>query len=109
MTESYPIAPNNPKPTEAYLKALVGIVNNIMRGKQNNTGSVTLNASATTTAVTNIFCGGNSTIHLSPTTANAAAEIGNGTLYITAAKQSFTITHANNAQTDRTYSYTIHG
>jgi hypothetical protein len=47
---------------------------------------------------------------LMPTTANAAAEIGNGTIYVSAqGKQTLTLTHANNGQTDRTYRYVILG
>jgi hypothetical protein len=47
---------------------------------------------------------------LMPTTANAAAEIGAGTAYISArTKRSFTITHANNSQSDRTFGYVVIG
>jgi hypothetical protein len=43
-----------------------------------------------------------------PTTANAAAEIGNGTIYVSSrGKQTATITHANNSQTDRTFAYAL--
>jgi hypothetical protein len=45
-----------------------------------------------------------------PTTANAAAELGNGTLHVSArAKGSFTLTHANNAQPDRSFDYAMIG
>jgi hypothetical protein len=45
-----------------------------------------------------------------PTTANAAAEIGNGTLYVSSRdKQQFTITHASNTQSDRTFGYVVQG
>ena len=45
-----------------------------------------------------------------PTTANASAEQGAGTMFVgPRAKQSFTITHANNAQTDRTFAYSVLG
>ena len=45
-----------------------------------------------------------------PKTANASAEQGNGTIFISArANGSFTITHANNSQTDRQYGYIIIG
>jgi hypothetical protein len=43
-------------------------------------------------------------------TANAAAEVGAGTIYISAVShRSFTITHANNAQTDRTFGFVCIG
>ena len=79
-------------------------INALGAGRSNAVGSVTLTASAATTAVTAINCAVGSKVFLFPTTANAAAEIGNGTMYVgTVAKQSFTITHANNAQADRTF------
>jgi hypothetical protein len=54
--------------------------------------------------------GSESVIVFTPTTANAAAEQGGGTMYLSArAKQSFTITHANNSQTDRTFIYIVIG
>jgi hypothetical protein len=84
------------------------VVRNAMDGKLNATGTVTLTASSATTAVTDNRAGGESVILFMPTTANAAAEL--STMYVSArAKQAFTITHANNAQTDRTFSYVILG
>ena len=44
------------------------------------------------------------------TTANAAAEVGAGGMYVSAQGDgSFTVTHANNAQADRTFDYTVTG
>lgn len=82
------------------------IVNQILDGKINAVGVVTLASSTTTTSVSDRRCGAESVILLMPTTANAAAE----NPYVNArSKQSFTITHANNGQTDRTYAYAILG
>lgn len=79
-------------------------------GRSNAVGSVTLTTSTTTTAVTNSNCAAGSTIIVTPTTANAAAEIGNGTMYVSAvANGSFTITHASSATTGRTFLYAILG
>tara|TARA_R110002020_G_scaffold285960_1_gene501490 strand:- start:1184 stop:1504 length:321 start_codon:yes stop_codon:yes gene_type:complete len=86
------------------------VVNNILDGNTNNKGSVTLTASATSTAVADLRAGPESVVVLMPTTANASAEVGAGTIYVSArAKQTFTLTHANNGQTDRTYKYAIIG
>lgn len=86
------------------------VVNGVLDGKLNSTGSFTCTASAASTSVTDYRAGLDSVILLMPTTANAAAEIGAGTIYISARnKQSFTVTHANNAQTDRSYGYVIIG
>ena len=85
-------------------------LNNILTGKMNCTGEVTLTANAASTVVTDTRVGGPSVILLMPRTANAAAELGAGTAYIaTVGKQTFTITHANNAQNDRTYRYAVIG
>jgi len=81
-------------------------------GRSNAVGSVTLTANAATTTVTDMNCASGSSIHLMPTTANASAEIGAGTIYLATAtilNGSFVITHANNAQVDRTFRYAIHG
>lgn len=86
------------------------VVNGVLDGKLNSTGEFTCTANATTTSVTDYRAGTDSIILLMPTTANASAEIGAGTIYIsTRAKQSFTVTHANNTQTDRTFGYVIIG
>jgi len=85
-------------------------VNLLIDGKFNSTGTVTLTASADSTAVTDYRAGPDSVIVFTPTTANAAAEQGGGTMYLSArAKQGFTITHANNSQTDRTFLYIVIG
>lgn len=89
-------------------REVASIVRGVMDGKINATGTVTLAASAATTVVTDFRAGGDSVILLSPRTSNAAAAI--STTYIsTRAKQSFTLTHANNAQTDRTFNYAVIG
>ena len=86
------------------------VVNNILDGKLNSTGSVTLTASAASTAVSEARAGYDSVILFMPTTANAAAEQAAGGFYVSSrGKQTFTITHANNAQTDRTFEYIVIG
>ena len=86
------------------------VVNGVLDGKLNSTGSFTCTASAASTSVTDYRAGKDSVILLMPTTSNAASEMGAGTIFVSArAKQSFTVTHANNAQTDRTFEYIIIG
>lgn len=80
------------------------------QGHLQNTGIITLNAGQTSTVVTDDRVGSNSFIEFMPRTANAAAERRNGTMFVSSqSKQTFTISHANNAQTDRTFVYTILG
>ena len=85
-------------------------VNLLLEGKLNSTGSFTLTASATSTTVTDLRAGSSSVVLYTPITANASAEVGNGTIYISARnKQNFVITHANNGQTDRNFIYVVIG
>lgn len=88
-------------------------VNQILKGKINSVGTITLTASAASTVVNNALVSSASVILLMPQTAHAAAELGNGTAYIAPADTvdgtSFKITHANNAQADRTFGFVILG
>lgn len=85
-------------------------IRQLAQGRNNATGSVTLTASATSTVVSSDIVNDTDTVLLSPMTANAAAEIGAGTAYVSAvAKGSFTITHANAVSTDRTFRYAVFG
>ena len=86
------------------------VVNRALDGGINATGSVTLTASAASTVVADKRLSATSFFALMPTTANASAEAGNGTIYVSSqGKQTLTLTHANNGQTDRTYRYVILG
>ena len=81
-----------------------------LQGKSLNTGTVTLTANVAQTTLIDERIGTASTIPLVATTANAAAEKGNGTIYVTnKGKGVATIFHANNAQTDRTFDYAVIG
>ena len=86
------------------------VVNRALDGGINATGSVTLTASAASTVVADKRLSATSFFALMPTTANASAEAGNGTIYVSSqGKQTLTLTHANNGQTDRTFRYVILG
>lgn len=107
VNNNFPRLPPSLRKDEQNLRLIAQAVNSVVDGKMNCTGEVTLTASTTTTAVTNNLCNANSVILLQPITANAAAAI--GTTYIVAATGSFTVTHANNAQTDRNFKYVLIG
>jgi hypothetical protein len=95
---------------ESDLRKIVFAVNQLGQGRSNAVGSVTLTANTATTTVTATNCGAGSTPILTPTTANASAEFGGGSIYVgTVSNGSFVITHANNAQTDRTFLYAVLG
>ena len=95
---------------ERDLARIVRAVRQLAEGRSNAVGAFTLSANAASTMVTAPTCGAGSSVLTFPKTANAAAEIGNGTMHIgTVANGSFTVTHANNAQTDRTFMYAAFG
>ncbi len=103
----FPPPPNDPK-----LRRQYEVLQQLRSGKTENVGEVTLTASAATTAVTDIRVSPQSVIEWHPRTANAAAEMAAGTMYVTDANMgngTFTITHANNAQTDRDFRYAVIG
>lgn len=87
-------------------------IKQLIEGRSNAAGVFTLTASAATSTITAPTCSPSCAVIVCPATANAAAEIGNGTMYIAEATiiaGSFVVTHANNAQTDRTFRYVCIG
>jgi hypothetical protein len=96
--------------TETDLKKIVLALQQLAAGRSNAIGTVTLATGVATTVVTDKNCSAGSTPLLTPVTANAAAEVGNGTIYVSAvANGSFTVTHASSATTGRTFLYALHG
>ncbi len=93
-------------PVTTHLWNLTDAINSLIDGRSNATGTVTLTANAASTTVTDNKFESSMAVLLQPKTANAAAAL--ATTYITDAnksKGSFTITHANNAQVDKEFSY----
>jgi len=91
-------------------RQVAAVVNRLAQGKLNCSGSVTLAAGAASTSVSDARGTAASVILLMPTTANAAAELSSGTLYVAArVKGGFTLAHANSAQTDRVFGYALIG
>jgi len=91
-------------PDEQDRRKINTAINQLAQGRSNAAGTVTLAVNQAGTTVTAQNCGVGSVVLLSALTAHAAAEIGNGTLWVSAvAKGSFMLTHANNAQNDRTF------
>src|SRR3990167_2883115 len=93
-----------------WIHEVAGIVNSLRDGKINSTGTVTLTANAATTTLSDRRIGRTTKVVLVPTTANAAAAF--ATTYPTypnASTEAAVINHANNAQTDKTFAYVLHG
>lgn len=96
--------------TETDPKKIVLAIQQLAAGRSNAVGRVTLATGAASTVVTDNNCAAGSVPVLVPATANAAVEVGNGTMFISAvADGSFTITHANAATAARTFLYALIG
>lgn len=89
---------------EQHRYVLAVAINELLKGRANNTGAVTLTPSVTTTTVEDNLFNSDMVPLLIPTTANAAAALAN--VYVSArANGSFTLTHANTGTTDRAFLY----
>ena len=84
------------------------IVNNLVEGKMNCTGSITLETSGTTTTLNNERIGYDSVIILMPKSANAAGETDH-TYVSSKAVGSCVITHRNHGHSDCEWDYVIIG
>lgn len=101
-------------PEESNIWRIVQAIIQLTQGRSNAVGEVTLRANQATTVVTKsvhraaVNVSADSEVFLTPRTANAAAAV--PTTYISAVGQgTFTITHANNAQVDKTYGFVAIG
>jgi len=106
----YRLAPVTWHDPVEHARLIAETANSLRDGKVNSIESFTLTASVASSTLTDARIGPDSFIGFMPRTANAAAEIGNGTMFVSARGQgTATITHANNAQTDRTFTYVVLG
>lgn len=96
------------RPEEKDIWTIVQAIIQLVEGRHNASGRVTLTPGATTTVVRHPNCSKDCEPQYSARTANAAAAL--ATMYISSVEQGqFTFTHANNAQVDRTFGYTVTG
>lgn len=105
----FPVPPKDyPTDMVGWTRKIARSVILLMDGKHNATGSKTLTANAATTTLTDMRLTATSVVTFMPKTANAAAALGG--LYVTARTNgSCTLNHANNAQADKSFDYTING
>ena len=105
MTQNFLKVPTFTDNQDEQNRLTANAINNILDGKINSTGEITLTNSSTTTTLTDARIGGNSVILLMPITNNAAnahihfTNIGNGTA---------TMNHGSGSST-RTFKYVIIG
>lgn len=86
------------------------LIRQLIDGRNNAVGTVTLTANVTTTVVARTNANANAYVFLMPLTANAAGAV--ATTYCLAAnitKSGFTLTHANAVSVDRTFAYVLLG
>lgn len=116
--KGYPPAPLQEGPpasirdsaSRVWVARIVEIVNGVLRGKMNVVLPVTLTADTTTTNIIDSRIGVFSSLLFSPVTANAAAEMGNGTMFVSSQRNGFAVlTHASNSQADRSFNLAILG
>lgn len=91
---------------QIYARKLFDTLFRLTQGKSQNVVEITLTANSATTVFADVRLSIQTAITFDPRTANAATEYHGGTMYILDAnrgKQTCTITHANNAQADRTF------
>lgn len=96
----------------AYMRRMWESLQATRRGKIECVTELTLTASAATTKLKDIRLSAQSVVIFDPKTANAATELYGGTMYVLTANRGdgeWTVTHANNAQTDRAYQIAILG
>ena len=94
--------------TEEYFRRIAQVINQNDDGNMSVNATCTLSINSATTVVKNRRVGKDSVILFMPKTSNAAAEQAAGGMYVSSIEprsQQFTITHANNSQADRTFSY----
>ncbi len=89
-------------------------VNGLLAGKSNNTGTVTLNTStsSTTVVLAKGRLGPDTVILFEPTTADAAIEVSTATMWVSTKdplNNKFIITNAVNNKNDRTFNFILVG
>jgi hypothetical protein len=96
----------------ATTEQLATVLDRINKGKFNATVDFTITANASTSTIVDQRIAPTSAIILDPMTANAAQCLASGNCYILGSDRSngsAIMTHANNAQTDRTFRVLIIG
>ena len=107
---SYDDVPFDWTDEKEHRRMIARAINELRLGKIRSRGSFTLTANQATTTLTDANIGPDSAVIPFAETANAATEMGNGTIYINSHDNgTATINHANNAQTDRTFRYAVFG
>lgn len=90
-------------------RAISEVVNGIMNGKTNNTGTITLTQSATSTTLNDRRISGDSVILFMPLNDHAADELAHGHMYVSSRGQATaTITHGSHTH-EMQFAYVVIG
>jgi len=101
-----------PAPRTPELRRMWEVLAQCRRGKMDVVSELTLTANAATSTLNWRGLSPQSVVVFDPKTANAAAELYGGTMYVLTADRgndAWTVTHANNAQTDRVFQVAVIG
>jgi hypothetical protein len=101
-----------PPPSNPEGRRLWEVVQQMRKGKLEVVTTLTLTANVAETTLNFKGLSPQSVVIFDPKTANAAAELYGGTMYVLAADRgndAWDVTHANNAQTDRTFQVAVLG
>lgn len=108
MSKGYPLAPQSMSNDVEHRRKIAQTANLAIGGKLNATLLVTLAANVATTTVTDERIGATTFFGFQPKTANAAGALSG--LYVSSqANGTATLTHSNNAQSDRTFNVLLIG
>ena len=107
-TRAYETPPVDHPNSAEHRRLLAQAIELLYDGKINALGDVTLAVSSATTTLSDSRIGPDSFIGFMPTTSNAAGALSG--LYVSSrGKQTATLTHANNSQSDKTFRYVVLG
>lgn len=110
MSRDNLISPSDRTDEPGFVSRLFDALEGVLKGRTRNIGEVTLVENDTETVVDNPLFESHQVPVFTALTADAAAEIAAGGFYVSArANKQFTITHANDASTSRTFGYTFTG
>lgn len=94
-----------------WVRRIADVVNLILKGKLNAVLQVTLRPGQSTTTISDARITASSALHLQPLTSHAAAALATSPYVLPTSQNvgSVTFTHANDANTDKTFNMTIVG
>lgn len=94
---------------EKNLTRICDAIAQLQQGRSNSHGSFTLGTGVTSTVVTSRTCSTGTDVSVTPLTANAGNIIRTADFWIVPGNGSFTVHHANTANADCNFTYSVNG